>query len=278
MMGKLCLALAPALPEWLHASLRLTPRGLSTGVLPIGDRSMEVTLDLADAALLLLTSDDRARRIPLSPARPIAEIWSDLTDSLEALDVEAPMWDRPQEMADVTPFALDDRPRSYDPPSIAAWFEALTTVHHVFDAWRSPFFGRTAVAFWWGAFDLSVLLFSGRPATPRADASFIGRYDGDAEQLAIGFWAGDARHDASFYGYVAPEPPGCASHPLGAPPARWDEALGEWVLSYEAVRTAADPKATLRWFMDGVYAAAGTLARWDSAAYRYERPPRPGAR
>jgi hypothetical protein len=275
MMGKLCLALSPTLPEWLHASLQLTPRGLTTGVLPYGDRSIEVTLDLTAGALLVLTSDGGSRSIPLSPARPIAGIWRDFTDSLRELGVEAPMWDKPQETSDAIPFAADGRARTYDAPSIAAWFAALTAVRNLFDEWRSPFFGRTGVGFWWGAFDMSVLLFTGRRATPRGGADFIGRYDGDAELLAIGFWPGDARHEAMFYGYIVPEPPGCARHPLNVPPARWAEKMGEWILPYEAVRTALDPKTMLQAFMDSVYSAAGMLARWDLAAYRYERPPRP---
>jgi hypothetical protein len=274
MMGKLCLALAPSQPEWLHASLALGARGLTTGALPLGDRSLEVAIDLLDGALDVLASDGSKRRIPLAPARHIADIWADYLDALAGLGVEARMRDTPQEVEDPTPFTRDRRERTYDPPAVASFFAALTSTHHVFDAWRSPFFGRTGLGFWWGAFDLTAMVFNGRSATPPVGADDIRRYDLDAESLVIGFWPGDARHQAMLYAYIVPEPPGSSGLPFDLPAAGWVSEMGEWVLPYEAVRTAPDPRAMLLRFIDTVHAAAGTLAGWDLDAYRYEPPPR----
>lgn len=157
---------------------------------------------------------------------------------------------------------------------MTAWFAGLTAIHNVFDGWRSPFFGRTGIGFWWGSFDMTLMVFSGRHATPRAGADFIMRYDLDAESVVVGFWPGDARHEAMFYAYIVPEPPGCSVLPLQPPAAGWVAEMSEWVLPFEAVRTAPDPRSALLAFMDTVYAAAGSLAGWDLAALRYERPPR----
>ena len=57
--------------------------------------------------------------------------------------------------------------------------------------------------------------------------------------------------------------------------ARFDKDLGEFVLDYDAVRTAADPDATLLAFLESTYAAAADLAHWDRAALECERG-RPG--
>jgi len=275
MMGKLCLALSPSQPEWSHASLALGARGLTTGALPWGHRSVEVALDVVDGTLDVLASDGSRRRIPILPARSIADIWADFRGALDALGVEARMWDKPQELADSTPFSIDRRERTYDRPPVASWFAALTAIHNVFDEWRSPFFGRTDLGFWWGAFDMTLMVFSGRRATPRTGANFIMRFDLDAESVAIGFWPGDAEHEAMFYAYIVPEPPGCSVLPLQPAAAGWVAEMSEWVLPYEAVRSGPDPRSVLLAFMDTVYAAAGSLAGWDLAAYRYERPPRP---
>jgi hypothetical protein len=274
MLGKLRLALAPGQPEWLHASLALDTRGLTTGPLPWADHSVEVALDLVDAAVDVLASDGSKRRVPLLPGRDIADIWAAYLDALGELGVEARMRDKPQELEDAAPFSLDRRERTYDPPAVASFFAALTTIHHVFDGWRSPFFGRTGLGFWWGAFDMSAMVFNGRRATPRADADYIRRYDLDAESLVIGFWPGDARNEAMFYAYIVPEPSGSAGLRFDLPSAGWVTEMGEWVLPYEAVRTASDPRATLLTFMDSVYGATGTLAGWDLDAFRYELPPR----
>jgi hypothetical protein len=272
MMGKLRLALAPSQPECLHASLALSARGLTTGPLPAGDRSLEVALDSADGALDVLASDGSKRRISLSPARHIAEVWLDLGTALEGLGAVARMRDKPQEIESATPFSQDHRERTYDPHAVAAFFAVLTAVHHVFDAWRAPFFGRTALGFWWGAFDLTATLFSGRRATPREGADHIRRYELDAESVVVGFWPGDAHNEATFFAYIVPEPPGCAALSFGLQAARWDAGLGEWILPYEAVRTTPDPRGALLGFLDTVYEAAGSLAGWDLADHRQERP------
>ena len=274
MMGKLRLALAPSQPEWLHASLALGARGLTTGALPWGDRSVEVALDVVEGALDVLASDGSQRRISLSPARPLADIWAEFRGALDELGVEARMSDKPQEMDDATPLSRDRRGRTYDRPSVASWFAALTAIHNVFGEWRSPFFGRSGIGFWWGAFDMTAMVFSGRHATPREGSGYITRYDLDAESVVIGFWPGDAHDEAMFFAYIVPEPPGCADLPLALPAAGWVADKGEWILPYEGVRAAPDPGGALLAFMDTIYAAAGSLAGWDLAAYRYEPPPR----
>ena len=274
MMGKLRLALSPIQPEWFHTSLAVGARGLTTGALASGDRSVEVTLDLVDHVLAVLTSDGETRRIALLPSRPIAEIWADYVGALRDLGMDVEMWDKPQEVADHTRLSQDRRDRTYDPDSVTSWITAMTAIRNVFDEWRSPFFGRTSVQFWWGGFDLTVVAFNGRHSTPPAGAGYIKRYDVDAELVCIGFWPGNRHQEAMFFAYIMPEPAGCALFPLDTPPAAWAPEMGEWVLPYEAVRTAPDPRATLLAFMDAAYAATGKLAGWDSAAFRYVRPPR----
>jgi hypothetical protein len=275
MMGKVRLALSPTLPEWSHASLALGSRGVTTGAMPWGDRSIEVTLDVVDGTLAVRASDGSQEGIPVLPARSIAGVWADLTGVLDRIGVEARMWDRPQERADTTPFGQDHRQRTWDAASVASWFTALVAVHNVFDAWRSSFFGRTGIGFWWGGFDMTLMVFNGRHATPRPDAGYITRYDLDAESLVIGFWPGGARHEPMVFGYIVPEPPGCEVLPLHPPAAGWVAEMSEWVLPYDAVRAAPDPRGDLVAFIDTVYAAAGSLAGWDLAAHRYDRPPRP---
>ena len=230
-------------------------------------------LDLADHVIAVLASDGAKRTIDFVPARPIAEIWAEYSRALRDLEIVAPLWDKPQERSDATPFSEDSRPRDYDPALGAAWFGLLTRLHAEFDVWRSPFFGRTGVGFWWGGFDLSAVLFSGRHAVPRAGADYIMRYDLDAEQLVVGFWPGNDDREAQFFAYLVPEPPGCDKYPLEESAAGWAPALGEWILPYDAVRTAAEPHRVLRAFMGAMYQAAGTLGGWDLDQFTYARPP-----
>jgi Family of unknown function (DUF5996) len=272
MLGKLRLALAPPLPEWSHAPLSLTPQGLTTRALPWRDESVEAGIDLVEHAIRLSRSDSQVRSVALLPARPIAEIWGEFTAQLRSIGVVAELWDKPQERADVTRFSEDDRARAYDPDQARSWFALLTELHATFDTWRSPFFGRSGVNFWWGGFDLTVTLFNGRRAVPPPGSNYLMRFDLDAEHLSIGFWPGDDEHDAMFFGYLVPEPLRCAEYPLGVEAAYWASAMSEWVLPYEAVRAAADRDEMLRKFMDTIYRAAGDLGGWDLERFRYDAP------
>src|SRR5689334_16614359 len=156
MLGKLRVAIAPPLPEWFHASLAVTPRGLTTRLLPHPSGPLEASIDLVDGVIRLSAAGGRVETVAVMPARSIAAIWTDLLATLDELGFGVDLWDKPQERTDVTPFALDDRSRDYDPALGASWLEMITDVHALFEAWRSPFFGRSGVNFWWGGFDLTV--------------------------------------------------------------------------------------------------------------------------
>lgn len=272
MLGKLRLGLAPPLPEWFHTPLALTPRGLTTRWLPQPGGAVEASMDVVGHEITVAASGGGVRTISLLPARPIADVWADFGRALAELGVRVEMWDKPQELTDVTPFALDHRPREYVPELAGGWLTVSTEVQAAFDNWRSPFFGRSGVQFWWGGFDMTVVLFSGRHSIPPPKSNLIARYDLDAEHLTVGFWPGDEVEDARFYGYVVPEPPGCVDYGLDLPSASWAPTMGEWVLPYEAVRERSDRDGVVLQFADTIYAAARDLGGWPMDEFTYARP------
>jgi hypothetical protein len=86
------------------------------------------------------------------------------------------------------------------------------------------------------------------------------------EVSSAGFWPGsDAFPRAAFYAYAYPEPPGFRDRPVTSG-ARFDAALGEFILPYDTVRAAADPDALLLDFLATTYAAAADSGGWDRAA------------
>ena len=273
MLGKLRLGLAPPLPEWHHTPLALTPRGLTTGWLPTRGGAVEASLDIVAREITITTTSGDERAISLFPARPIADVWSEFERLLAELGVPVELWDKPQEQTDVMPFAQDHRSRDYVPELARGWLAVLTEVQTVFDTWRSPFFGRSGVQFWWGGFDMTVTLFNGRHATPPPKGNYIQRYDLDAEHLTVGFWPGDESDVARFFGYVVPEPPGCVNYKLGHPSASWAPGMGEWVLPYDAVRQSSDRPGAVREFADTIYGAARDLGGWRMDEFSYARPP-----
>jgi hypothetical protein len=272
MLGKLRLALAPPLPEWFHAALAVTPRGLTTRLLSAPSGAIEASLDLVDGVLRMSAAGGRVETVPVVPARPIAAIWTDLLAALDRLGVHVDLWDKPQEQTDVTPFSRDDRLRDFDPALGAGWLALITDIHGIFEAWRSPFFGRSGVNFWWGGFDLTVALYNGRHAIPRPRANYLMRHDLDAEHLTIGFWPGDDDNEPMFFSYLVPEPANCPAYAMDVPSTSWAPARAEWVLLYAAVRDRPDRLDIIRRFMDAGYRAASDLAGWDLASLTYVVP------
>jgi hypothetical protein len=128
---------------------------------------------------------------------------------------------------------------------------------------------------WWGSFDLAVSLFSGRSADPPSD-DFIGRNAMDAQEIAVGWWPGDARYpQPAFYAYAHPAPPGFSEVRLEPAPARWDAKLGEFVLDWQDVIASNDPFATALAFARSAARAGCAACDWDPdlASSLEGRPP-----
>jgi hypothetical protein len=274
MLGKLRVALSPPQPNWMFTALLMTARGITTGPMPWHERSVQASLDVFSSELSIELSDGRARRIALVPARTVAAIYADLLAALTALGIDVTLSPIPQEVADVTPFDTDRRPAAFDPAAVQRWFHAVTATAGIFEGWRAHFFGRTGIQLWWGALDLALLLFNGKHVAPPTDRGYIMRYDLDAELMNVGLYPGDDATAPFFYGYIFPQPENAAHLPIAPRNASWSDAIKEWVLPYDAVRTAADPGAALCEFLDAIYAACGSAAGWDRAGLSYTAPKR----
>ncbi|MGO9179493.1 MAG: DUF5996 family protein [Candidatus Limnocylindrales bacterium] len=273
MLGKARLALAPPQPEWLHACLYLDGRGFTTGAMPFGTAVVSIGIDVYDVAIRIDVSDGRRATVPLAPNRCVADIWADFRAALDGLGIDADIWEQPQELADTTPFSENRHDARLEPGHAQRFHRVLCGIDGVFEEFRSSFFGRSGVQFWWGSFDFCVLLFTGRHLTAPDHRGYIMRYDLDAEQLNAGFWPGDdSTPDARLYAYVVPRPDGCEVAPIEPALAAWAEAMGEWVLPYEDVRTSEDPRAAILEFLNSVYRVAVTNGGWSPEAYRYVTP------
>jgi hypothetical protein len=154
----------------------------------------------------------------------------------------------------------------------------------VLKLFRTGFLGKASpVHFFWGSFDLAVTRFSGRRA-PRHPGGIphlpdaVVREAYSHEVSSAGFWPGGPAHEeAVFYSYAYPEPAGFREAAVEPSAARHDPGLGEFLLPYEAVRTASDPDGALLSFLASSYAAAADAGGWDRAGLECElgKPGRP---
>ncbi len=272
-LGKLAVRLAPPEPELQHAALRLTARGWETAPLPAPDGSgaLVVALDLRVHEVVIEHSDGRSvggrgggRGVALTPDRPVGEVTRDVLAAVRGIAGPVDIDPTPQEVAWSVPLDEDCEHARYDPDQVAGYFAAATQAALVLADYRAPYRGRsTPVNAWWGSFDLAVSLFSGLPADPPSQ-DFIMRNAMDAQEVAVGWWPGDARHaTAAFYAYAHPAPAGFADADLAPSAARWDAALGEYVLEWDDVRTQPDPHAVALEFARSAFRHACAVCEWD---------------
>jgi Family of unknown function (DUF5996) len=267
-LGKLAVRLAPPEPQLQHAALRLTARGWETHPLPAPDGSgaLVALLDLHRHEAVVEHSDGRAGRVPLTPDRPVGEVTHELMAAVRRLGGPVDINPTPQEVPWSIPLDHDTEHASYDPAQVGAYFTAATQAALVLAAYRAPYRGRsTPVNAWWGSFDLAVSLFSGNPADPPT-TDFIMRNAMDSQEVALGWWPGDGRYPhAAFYAYAHPAPPSFSTLTLSPSTARWDPSLGEYVLDWDDVRTAADPFGTALDFARSAFRQACAACAWDPA-------------
>jgi hypothetical protein len=267
LLGKLAVALAPPEPQLQHAALRLTARGWETAPLPVPDGSgvIGAALDLRRHEAAVEHSDGRRERIALTPDRSVGAVARDLLAAVRALAGPLELDLTPQETPWSAPLDEDEEHASYDSARVEAYFAAAAQAAIVLAALRAPYRGRsTPVNAWWGSFDLSVSLFSGLPAEPPAD-DFIMRNAMDAEEVAVGWWPGDARYPkAAFYAYAHPAPATLADAALEPAAAHWDSALGEFVLDWDDIRSGSDPHGAALSFARAAVRHACAVCDWDA--------------
>jgi hypothetical protein len=267
-LGKLAVAIAPPEPQLQHAALRLTARGWETPLLPAPDGSGAIVaaLDLRSHEALVEHSAGGSHRIALAPDRSVGAVARELLEAIAALAGPVEINPAPQEVSWSVPLDEDEQHASYDPEQVAAYFAAATHAALVLGAFRAPYRGRsTPVNAWWGSFDLAVSLFSGQPAQPPSQ-DFIMRNAMDAQEVAVGWWPGDARYgNAAFYAYAHPAPDGFAEMALSPSAARWEAELGEYVLAWDDVAASADPHATALEFVRSAFNHACAVCEWDPA-------------
>lgn len=273
MVGKTRVALSPPENHLWHTALYLTSRGLTTSPMPVGDRTLEVEFDFLEHVLIAGTSDGRTVAVALE-RQSVAAFYAKYRAALAELGVTMRMFPRPCEVMDATPFPEDHFHKAYDPEAAQRCWRALTHVDQVLKEFRGRFVGKQSPShFWWGGFDIACTRFSGQraPTHPGGIPNMPDRLTREAYShacISAGWWPGTAGgpvQEPAFYAYAYPEPEGCPQAVVAPAECRYDSVLHEWVLPYDAVRSADDPHGKVMEFLQSTYAAAATLGNWPRA-------------
>jgi hypothetical protein len=275
-VGKVRLAQTPWLNHSWQVPLYVSARGLTTSPIPYGARIFQIDFDFIDHCLVIATSEGSRRELPLR-AQSVAEFYSGVSRALRELGFDIRINETPNELADAIPFSQDRVHAAYDGDYAHRFWRILLQVNRVFELFRTSFVGKCSpVHFFWGSFDLAVTRFSGRRAPPHPGGipnlpDAVVREAYSHEVSSAGFWPGSGPIPyAAFYSYAYPEPAGFSSTPVRPAAAFFSPELKEFILPYDAVRTADAPDRMLLDFLQSTYEAAANAAKWDRAALECE--------
>jgi hypothetical protein len=266
-IGKIRLAHMPAVNHYWHSTLYVSARGLSTNLIPHSSGGFEIEFDFIGHQL-------HGKQVSFDlESMSVADFYHQTFDGLRKLGIDTRIYPKPVELPDpILAFPDNTEIAPYDAEAIHTFWLALTDVQRVFAKFREDFLGKVSpIHFFWGAFDLAVTRFSGRTAPKHRggvpncpDYVMVESYS--HELSSAGFWPGTGLGEAAFYAYAYPEPEGYRSAKVLPKEAWYSEEMGEYLLTYEAVRTSANPDDTLLQFLQSTYHAAATLGKWDRKA------------
>lgn len=266
-VGKVRLARSPYMNHWWQVPLYVSARGLTTSPIPCPNGEFEIEFDFVEHVLRFETSRGETEVIELRP-QSVADFYREVMDTLKSLDMETKIWPMPVEIPNPIRFDRDTMHASYNPEYANRFWRILASVDTIFKEFRGRFIGKASpVHFFWGSFDLAVTRFSGRPAPERPGADSITKEAYSHEVSSVGWWPGGGDISSPmFYSYAAPEPAGFKESPARPAKAFYSAQLNEFLLSYDDVRAAADPRVALLDFCQSTYEAAASLAKWDRPA------------
>ncbi|MBB4001301.1 DUF5996 family protein [Aurantimonas endophytica] len=266
--GKYRLAHTPWLNHSWNATFYVTPRGLASSPIPDGP-GIEILFDLRDHRVVGTCGNGQRASFDLEPMT-VAAFHARFVSLITELGGTPTFHGSPNEVPYPVAFAEDERDRPYDREAVQRYHQALVAVDRVFNRFRTSFLGKSSpVHLFWGALDLAVTRFSGRraplhPAGIPALPDDVAQEAYDREVSSAGFWPGGNGIDyPAFYAYAYPAPAGYRAAAVQPDAAFWHEGLSEFMLPYDAVRTAADPDEALMAFLVSTYEAAADLGGWD---------------
>jgi len=278
-VGKVRIATTPLVNHWWNATFLVTGRGLAAPAMRFTGGTFDIVFDFVNHKLDIATSDGRLESLALKPMA-VADFYAAFMTSLRRLGIDVRVWTVPSEIETGIPFERDRTHGQYDPVHAQKFWLALTQVSRVMNVFRARFLGKASpVHFFWGSFDLAVTRFSGRSAPPPKGhtpnvADWVMAEAYSHECSSCGFWPGNGGFGyPAFYVYAYPEPAGYGDTALHTADAAYNQDLGQFILPYDAVRTAADPDALLLGFLQETYEAAANLAKWDRATLERKHLP-----
>ncbi len=272
-IGKLKLT-SPFEPEWSNVGLWVTPKGISTGLIPYKHAGFSVEVNFLTHQVVTTTTWGKSNSFLLN-SMSVAELTETFFTGLKNLEIDLSVNPKPQEVTQPILFHEDTAQGIYDHAIVNAWWRILVSSQRVMQKYHAKFFGKTpTIALMWGTLDLRDVRFNGEALTPTGiNSGYFRRNSMDEKQIETGWWAGqDLYPRAAYYSFTYPQPESIEQATVKPASAYWNKALSEFILDYDEVYKAKNPDAQLLEFLESTYKEGSTLANWNSNLVRSGKP------
>jgi hypothetical protein len=238
------MVLTPRQPHWGHAVLEVSSRGITTRTIPYGARPFSIDVDFVDHHLKVIEDGAVAWVLPLRPMS-VARFYAALMAGLADLGIEVRIPTAPAENPTGTPLDADDEHAAYVPEHARRMWLGFAAAERALAAFRGAMGGEwTAPRLFWGSLDV---------ATSR-------HHEDPAVEHTAGWWPTSETLGPAFYAYTKPEPDGYRTAPIEPAGARFDDQLGEFILTSDAASATDDPAAAAQAFLRATAAAGRASA------------------
>ncbi|WP_373523399.1 DUF5996 family protein [Aquiflexum sp.] len=267
-VGKIRLQAMPWQNHSWHATLYLSAHGYTTQGIPYEGRVFQIEFDFEKHKVFIECTNEKTLSIDLRPMT-VAQFYTELFEKLFKLGIDVKIHGSPNEMDPAIPFNENTLNKTYDPEVACTLWHAMLKANQVFSDFRGGFLGKSSpVHLFWGAFDLAVTRFSGRPAPlhqgglPNMPLEVM-QEAYSQEVFSAGFWPGSQDFPPAFYTYAYPADPAFGQQKVLPDEAFYSPEMGEFFLKYEDVRQSEDPEGMLLSFLQSSYEAAAVTSNWD---------------
>ena len=264
MMGKAKLTRMEPQPQWQQILLQLTAEGFSTGLIPYQARTFAISLHLREGRVITNAIDGRSSGFSFSEGASVADYYSEFQRMLSEVMCYPELYAPPMDISVTIPFELNTQPRGYDHQKAIDFQRLCAFAHNALLRFIAPYRGKkTMPSFFWGTFDVSAMLFNGKPK-PYEGGGIIERVAYDEQMIQFGFRPGEeSKPEARFF--IMPYPfvgKDLSNEGIEPEQAYYHKERAGFYLALEDVLAGPDPAKTVQTFFKSGYDIITTHEKW----------------
>lgn len=273
MLGKTKLAWLEPQPEWNHSLLQINADGFTTGLINNGANSFEVRICLEDGKVEALNLNGEKSSFSFESGKSVAQYYEMYKKMLEDVMCHTNICTTPMEMSITTPFEKNHTILHYDATCAKDFHRMMAFAYEQELKFVSSFRGKKILpSFFWGTFDMSAVLFSGKEE-PFPYNGYIEKSAFDEQMIEFGFWPGDDVVDEPAF-FILPYPfitKDLTKTPIQPDKAYYSKEKAEYFLTLRDAWSYDDPAKAVIDFFTSAYKIVTEEEGWKNLEW-FDKP------